>query len=69
MLLKFNGSCLCVDIGGICFQTFYFRNILSIDEIHILGVVTLSQITFSLQHQYVVILIMLYYPSMLFHRF
>jgi len=44
MLLKSNGSYLCVNIGGICFQTFYFCNILNIDEIHILDVVTLSQI-------------------------
>jgi len=59
-----------VHIGGICFQTFYFRNILSIDEIHILDVVTLFQVTFSLQqHRYVVILTMLYYPSMFFHQF
>jgi hypothetical protein len=48
MLLKSNGSCVCVDIGGICFQTFYFRNILNIDEIHILDVVILSRITSSL---------------------
>jgi len=44
MLLKSNVSYLFVDIGSICFQTFYFCNTLNIDEIHILDVVTLFQI-------------------------
>jgi hypothetical protein len=48
MLLKSSGSCLYVDIGGIFFQTFYFRNILNIDEIHILDVIIFSRITSSL---------------------
>jgi hypothetical protein len=47
-MLKSNGSYLYGDIGGIFFQTFYFHNIVNIDEIQIFDVVILFHIIFSL---------------------
>jgi len=59
-MLKSNGSYLYGDIGGIFFQTFYFHNIVNIDEIHILYVVILFHVIFSLQHPCVGTLTMMY---------
>jgi hypothetical protein len=59
-MLKSNGSYLYGDIGSIFFQTFYFNNILNIDEIHILNVVILFHIIISLQHPCVAIIINLH---------
>jgi len=59
-MLKSNGSYLYGDIGGIFFQTFYFNNIVNIDEIHILNVVILFHTIISLQHPCVAIIISLH---------
>jgi hypothetical protein len=59
-MLKSNGSYLNGDIGGISFQTFYFHNIVNIDEIHIVGVVILFHVIFLCNIHVLVTLTMMY---------